>query len=37
MTLSSLSFVIFLDPYQAMNDVCLLSTLKICGICGIKV
>jgi len=25
MTLSSLSFVVFLDPYQGSNGVCLLS------------
>ena len=36
MTLSILSFVVFLDPYQGMNGICLFSTLIICGICGIK-
>jgi len=25
MTLSGLSFVVFLDPHQGSNDVCLLS------------
>jgi hypothetical protein len=34
MTLSSLSFVVFLDPLQGIYDVCLFSPLKICGICG---
>jgi hypothetical protein len=33
MTLSSLSFV---DRYQDNNDVCLLSSLKICGIFSIR-
>jgi hypothetical protein len=36
MTLSSLSFVVFVDPYQGINGVCLLSSLKICGIFGIR-
>jgi hypothetical protein len=36
MTLSSLSFVIFVDAYQGINGVCLLSSLKICGIFGIR-
>jgi hypothetical protein len=36
MTLSSLSFVVFVDPYQGTNGVCLLSSLKICGIFGIR-
>jgi hypothetical protein len=36
MTLSSLSFVVFLDPHQGIYGVCLLSSLKICGICGIR-
>jgi hypothetical protein len=35
MTLSSLSFVVFVDPDQGINVVCLLSSLKICGIFGI--
>jgi hypothetical protein len=36
MTLSCLSFVVFLDPHQGTNGVCLLSSLKICGIFGIR-
>jgi hypothetical protein len=36
MTLSSLLFVVFVDPYQGINGVCLLSSLKICGIFGIR-
>jgi hypothetical protein len=36
MTLSSLSFVVFLDPYQGIYGVFLLSSLKICGIFGIR-
>jgi len=36
MTLSSLSFLVFVDPYQGINGVCLLSYLKIYGIFGIK-
>jgi len=32
MTLSYLSFVVFLDPYQGSDGICLLSK---CGICGI--
>jgi hypothetical protein len=36
MTLSSLSFVVFLDPHQGIYGICLLSSLKICGICGIR-
>jgi hypothetical protein len=35
MTLSSLSFVVFLDSHQGINGICLLSSLKICGIFGI--
>jgi hypothetical protein len=36
MTLSSISFVVFMDPLQGTNDVCLLSSFKICGIFGIR-
>jgi hypothetical protein len=36
MTLSSLSFVVFVDPHQGINGVCLLSSLKIFGIFGIR-
>jgi hypothetical protein len=36
MTLSRLSFMVFLDPHQGIYDVCLLSSLKICGIFGIR-
>jgi phage regulator Rha-like protein len=36
MTLSTLSFVVFVDPYQGINGICLLSSLKICGIFGIR-
>jgi hypothetical protein len=35
MTLSNLFFVVFLDPYQGIYDVCLLSlTLHLIGLCG---
>jgi hypothetical protein len=34
MTLSSFSFVVFLDPLQGIYGVCLFSPLKICGIFG---
>jgi hypothetical protein len=34
MTLPSLSFVVFLDPFQGIYGVCLFSPLKICGIFG---
>jgi len=36
MTLSSLSLVVFVNPYQGINDVCLVSSLKICDIFGIR-
>jgi hypothetical protein len=36
MTLSNLLFVVFVDPYQGSNGICLLSSLKICGIFGIR-
>jgi hypothetical protein len=36
MTLSCLSSVVFLDPYQDIYVVCLLSSLKICCIFGIR-
>ena len=32
MTLSSLSYVVFVDPLKGTHDVCLLSSLKVCGI-----
>jgi hypothetical protein len=35
MTLSSLSFVVFVDPLQGIYGLCLFSALKICGIFGI--
>ena len=35
MTLSSLSFVVFLDPYQGSNGVCLLSTYVVFLVWGI--
>jgi hypothetical protein len=34
MTLSSLSFVVFMDPLQVIYGLCLFSPLKICGIFG---
>jgi hypothetical protein len=36
MTLSRLSFMVFVDPYQGIYGVCLLSSLKICGIFDIR-
>jgi hypothetical protein len=36
MTLSSLFFVVFLNSHQGINGICLLSSLKICGIFGIR-
>ena len=36
MTLSSLSFVVFVDPYQGSCGICPLSSLKIYGIFGIR-
>jgi hypothetical protein len=36
MTLSCLSSVVLLDPYQGIYGVCLLSSLKICGIFDIR-
>ena len=36
MTLSSLSYVVFVDTLQDINDVCLLSSNRICGIFGIR-
>jgi hypothetical protein len=35
MALSSLSFVVFLDPLQGIYGLCLFSPLKICFIFGI--
>jgi len=35
MTLSSLSFVVFLDPYQGSNGVCLLSKYVVLLVRGI--